>query len=67
MKKKTVAMKGAVKRRDRAIFSIGEQARGHAAWLVGRYRKIDGRYAASQTDVVRDLIERAYRSVRNKC
>jgi hypothetical protein len=50
-------------RTDRAMFSIGADVSEHLDFLVGRHVKTDGTAGTSRTDVVRDLIERAYAQV----
>lgn len=52
------------RRSENATFSIGAEARKRLAWLVGRHVTMTGRAAVSASDVLRDLIARAYTRLR---
>lgn len=53
-------------RPENATFSIGLDAREQIAWLVGRHVTVEARAALSASEVIRDLVERAYRRARSK-
>jgi hypothetical protein len=49
-----------------ATLRLGAECRSEIKWLVGRHITLDSRAASSGSEIVRDLVERAYRRQRKK-